>query len=54
MCGSQTLEQESVKLKLLWRPQVVRDIRTMGNLPRKAANKEGMKLVAPECQNCQQ
>jgi hypothetical protein len=37
MCGSQTLEQEAVTLKLLWRLQDVRDARAVGYL-RKAAN----------------
>ena len=32
MCGSQTLEQEAVKLKLLWRLQDVRDARAVGDL----------------------
>ena len=40
MCGSQTLEQEAVKLKLTWRPQDVKDARATGCLPRKAANRE--------------
>jgi hypothetical protein len=34
------LEQESVKLKLTWRPQDVRDARVVGYLLRKAANRE--------------
>ena len=38
MCGSQTLEQEAVKLKLPWRLQDVRDARAMGDMGRKAAN----------------
>jgi hypothetical protein len=38
MCGSQTLEQEAVKLKLSWRHQDVKD--AVGYLPRKAANRE--------------
>ena len=38
--GSQTLEQETVTLKLPWRPQDIRDARTMGYLLRKAANRE--------------
>ena len=37
MCGSQTLEQEAVTLKLPWRPQ---DARAVGYLLRKAANRE--------------
>ena len=40
MCGSQTLEQEAVTLKLSWRPQDDRDARAMGYLLRKAANRE--------------
>jgi hypothetical protein len=40
MCGSQTLKQEAVKLKLSWRPQDVRDARAMGYLLRKAANRK--------------
>ena len=40
MCGSQTLEQEAVKLKLTWGPQDVKDARATGCLPRKAANRE--------------
>jgi hypothetical protein len=30
MCGSRTLEQEAIKLKLSWRPQNIRDIRAIG------------------------
>ena len=40
MCGSQTLEQEAVTLKLPWRLQDVGDARAMGFLLRKAANRE--------------
>ena len=40
MCGFQTLEQETVKLKLLWISQDIRDARVVGCLLRKAANKE--------------
>ena len=40
MCGSQTLKQEAVTLKLPWRPQDVRDVRAMGYLLKKAANRE--------------
>jgi hypothetical protein len=40
MCGYQTLEQETVKLKLLWISQDIRDARVVGCLLRKAANKE--------------
>ena len=36
MYGSQTLEQEAVKLKLPWRPQGIRDARAVGYLLRKA------------------
>jgi hypothetical protein len=36
MCGSQILKQESVKLKLTWRPQDTKDARAM-----KAANRSG-------------
>jgi hypothetical protein len=36
----QRVEQETVKLKLLWRPQDIRDIRAKGYLLRKAANKK--------------
>ena len=59
MCGYRTLEQEAVKLKLLWTFQDVRDVRAMEYLPRKAANREWnqpkrTKFVAAECQICQQ
>ena len=59
MCGSQPLEQEVVKLKLPWIPQDVRDVRIVGYLPRKAANREWnqpkrTKFVAAGCQICQQ
>ena len=59
MCGSQPLEQEVVKLKLPWIPQDVRDVRIVGYLPRKAANREWnqpkrTKFVAAECQIYQQ
>ena len=40
MCGSQTLKQEAVTLKLPWRPQDVQDARAMGYLLRQAANRE--------------
>jgi hypothetical protein len=59
MCGYRTLEQEAVKLKLLWTFQDVRDVRAMEYLPRKAANREWnqpkrTKFVAAECQIYQQ
>ena len=38
MCGSQTLEQELVKLKLPWRSQDVRNARAVGYMLRRAAN----------------
>ena len=34
MCGSQTLEQEAVKLKLTWGSQNIKDTRAIGCLPR--------------------
>jgi hypothetical protein len=37
MCGSQTLKQEAVTLKLPWRPEDVRDARAMGYLLRKGS-----------------
>jgi hypothetical protein len=40
MCGFQTLEKEAVKLKFTWRPQDLKDARTMGYLLRKATNGE--------------
>jgi hypothetical protein len=40
MYGSQTLEKETLKLKLPWRPQDVRDARAMKYLPEEAANRE--------------
>ena len=40
MSGSQTLKQESITLKLLWRPQDVQDVRSVSYLLRKAANRE--------------
>ena len=43
MCGSQTLEQEAVKLKLPWRPQDISDARVMGYLLRKAAESRSSK-----------
>jgi hypothetical protein len=59
MCGSQTLKQEAVKLKLIWTSQDVKDARAMGYLPRKDANSEWkqpkrIKFVAAGCQICQQ
>ena len=36
----QTLEQEAVNLKLPWSPQDDRDVKTVGYLPRKAANRK--------------
>lgn len=38
--GSQTLEQETITMKLPWRLQDVQDARAMGYLLRKAANRE--------------
>jgi hypothetical protein len=38
---SQTLEQEAVKLKFIWRLQDVKDDRAVGYLLRKAANSRG-------------
>ena len=40
MCGSQTLEQEAVTLKLRWRSQDIQDARAVGYMLRKAANRE--------------
>ena len=40
MSGSQTLKQEAVKLKLMWRPQHVKDARVLGYLLRKTDNRE--------------
>ena len=40
MCGSQTLKQEAVTLKLPWGPQDVQDARAVGYLLRKAAKME--------------
>jgi hypothetical protein len=37
------LEQETVKLKLTWRPQDVKDARALGYLLRKAATGSGTK-----------
>jgi len=39
-CGSQTLEQETIKLKLPWIPQHVRDARAVGHLLKKVTNTE--------------
>jgi hypothetical protein len=41
MCGSQTLEQEAVELKLPWIPQDVRDVRVRGYLTRKLLTGSG-------------
>jgi hypothetical protein len=40
MCGSRSLKQEAITLKVPWRPQDVGDARTMGHLLRKAAIRE--------------
>jgi hypothetical protein len=40
MCRFQTLKEEAVTLKLPWRLQDVREARAMGNLLRKAVNRE--------------
>ena len=40
MCGSQTLEQEAVTLKLPWCLNDIKDDRVFGYLLRKAANRE--------------
>jgi hypothetical protein len=44
MCGSQTLKEEAVTLKLPWRPKDVKDARNVGYLLRKAANSEWNQL----------
>jgi hypothetical protein len=59
MCGSQTLKQEAITLKLPWSPQDVRDTRAMRHLLKKAVNREWnqhrrKKFVATECQTSQQ
>jgi hypothetical protein len=51
--------KKTVKLKFPWRPQDVGDVRAVGYLPMKAANREWnepkrIKFVAAECQICQQ
>jgi hypothetical protein len=40
MCGSQTLKQEAVTLKLPWRSKDVQDASTMDYLLRKTASRE--------------
>jgi hypothetical protein len=40
MCGSQTLKQEAVILKLPWRPEDFQDTTAIGYLLRHAANRE--------------
>lgn len=40
MCGSQSLEQEDVKIKLPWIPKDVKDGRAIENLGKKDADKE--------------
>jgi hypothetical protein len=40
MCRCQTLKQEAVTLKLPWRPQDIPDVRAVGYMLRKAANRE--------------
>jgi hypothetical protein len=40
MHGSQTLEQEAEKLKFPGKPQDIKDVRAMGYLLRKAANRK--------------
>jgi hypothetical protein len=42
MSGSQTLKQESITLKLLWRPQNVLDDKVMGYLLRKLLTRSGI------------
>ena len=49
MCGSQTLEQEAIKLKLPWRPQDGIYARAVGHLPRKAANREWNQPKRKKC-----
>jgi hypothetical protein len=44
MCGSQIMEQEVVKLKLIWKTQSFKDARAVGYLNKKATNKEGKEL----------
>ena len=41
MCGSQTLKQEAVTVKLTWKPQDIQDARAVRYLVRKTANREG-------------
>ena len=40
MCGSKTLKQEAVTLKLPWRAQDAKDARTIGYLLKKTVNRE--------------
>ena len=49
MGESQTLKQEALKLKLPWRSQDVRDIKSKGYLLRKADNREGKQPKKKKC-----
>ena len=40
MCGSQTLEEEAVKLRKTWRPYDVKDARAMEYLTKKVAKRQ--------------
>jgi hypothetical protein len=40
MCRSQTLENEAVRLKVLWRPKNIQDVRAMGYMLKTAANRK--------------
>jgi hypothetical protein len=44
MCGTQTLKQEDVTLKLPWRPQDFQDTRAIGYLLKNSANREWKQL----------
>ena len=47
--GAQTLEQKTVKLKLPWRHQDVKNARDMGNLPRNIFNREWIQPKRKKC-----
>ena len=57
MCGSKTLKQEAIKLKVSWIPQDVRDAKEVRYKLRKAANREWnqlkkIKFASAKCQIC--
>jgi hypothetical protein len=54
MCGSQALEQETVKLKLIWKCQNVKYNRAVGYLPEESCYHRAEQAQGKEVCCCQQ